>query len=196
MIGFTLHIYKSDRIIENEPMPFEVFEQPKVAAAPIRAEIAKPKEQVKKAIEARKVFGLSKNTLTSDSDSPGQIEVKAGNTVAKAFDDQKMRPEDEDSLPIPAEEYLVSEMPTLISDIRVPYPDEARKKGIQGVVVFDLLIDQTGKVRSVEFIEGPGFGLNEAAEKAVWKLEFKPAKIEQNTVAVKIRYGYRFILEK
>lgn len=36
----------------------------------------------------------------------------------------------------------------------------------------DLLIDGKGKVREVKFVDGPGFGLNEAALEAVQRFQF------------------------
>ena len=179
---------------QDEPLEIELLE--KVAESPQAAlEIKKPPApKVEKKIEARQVFGASRNSLTSSNPAVG-VEVKAGNTVAKAPDQETLRPEDADSLPIPAEEYLVSQMPVLIGDFRVPYPPEAKKAGIAGAVILDLLIDPSGSVRQVTLVEGPGFGLNEAAVQAAAKLRFKPARIREQAVAVKIRYAYRFVLD-
>ena len=44
-------------------------------------------------------------------------------------------------------------------------------------------------------IKGPGFGLNEAALEVAQKFEFVPGRVGDKSVAVKIRYTYRFILE-
>lgn len=140
----------------------------------------------------KKVFGLSKDTLQGNEGST--VAIKAGNTIAKEIDQEKINPEDAESLPIPTEEYLVTQMPRLKSEIRIPYPAEARSKNIEGVVVMDILIDEKGKVRSATLIEGPGFGLNEAALKAIYQFEFSPAVVDKKSVAVRIRYSYRFVL--
>ena len=87
-------------------------------------------------------------------------------------------------------------MPQLISEFRSPYPKEAKEKGIEGNVMLEILIDDTGSVRSAQIISGPGFGLNEAAYESIKKFKFRPAKIENNFVAVKIRYSIKFVLEK
>ena len=115
--------------------------------------------------------------------------------MAKEQDNLKLDPNDLDSLPIPADDFLVSSMPQLMSEIRIQYPDEAKKAGIEGPVVMDLLIDAQGSVRQVSLIKGPGFGLNEAALAAIKDFKFRPAKIKDQAVAVKIRYTYRFVLE-
>lgn len=141
------------------------------------------------ATKPKPVFGLSKNAQTSEA---GTVEVKRGNTIAKEIDQEKA--DSDDALPVPAAEFLVTQMPRLKSEIRIPYPKEARAKNIEGAVIMDILVDETGKVRQAVLVEGPGFGLNEAAMEAIYRFEFEPAKIEQKTVAVKIRYAYRFVL--
>lgn len=140
--------------------------------------------------EPKRVFGLNKNTLTSAK--PGGVEVKAGNTIAKAIDNEKAK--DTEALPVPTEEYLISQMPRLKGEVRIPYPAEAKAKNIEGTVVMDVLIDDQGKVRSASVIEGPGYGLNEAAMKAIYDFSFAPALMDGKSVAVRIRYAYKFVL--
>jgi protein TonB len=153
---------------------------------------AVPIEKVQPKDTRRAVFGASKKSLTSESG----IDAKAGNTVAKTPDKEQLNKDDVDVLPIPVDEYAVSEMPRLKSEYRIPYPAEAKKNAIQGAVVMDLLIDSDGVVREAKLLQGPGFGLNEAALEAVRKFEFLPARQGDNKVAVRIRYSYRFVLEK
>lgn len=176
----------------TEEIPFEVIESPAPALSatkPLQPE-APPKPLPK--IPPRAVFGANRNSITSQN---GPV-IKTGNTTAKAPDQERLQPSDADSLPIPADEFLVSRMPVLVGDIRVPYPESAKRNGIQGAVIFDLLIDEKGRVRKADLIEGPGAGLNEAASEAVRRLIFKPAMIQDRAVAVKIRYAYRFVLER
>jgi periplasmic protein TonB len=170
-----------------------VIEQPKLGA-PIELKSHPPA----KIPEARAVFGISRRALTegkSSSEESAGIEVKAGNTLAVAPDDKTLRPDDAESLPIPTEEFLVTEMPRLLAEVRIPYPKEAKEKGIEGPVVMGLLIDVDGNVRDATLLEGPGHGLDEAAMEAVRRLRFSPAKVEKKAVAVRIRYIYRFVLE-
>lgn len=165
-------------------MPAEV---PTAKAPPIAQ--AQPK---RKAPSRKAIFGASPRSSNLETD----LEVKAGNTVAKAPDAEKLRPEDEVALPVPADEIEVTQMPKLLSEVRVPYPAEAKRNGVQGAVVMDLLIDANGNVRDVTLIEGPEQGLNEAAMSAVRQFRFSSAYIEAKAVAVKIRYAYRFVLER
>lgn len=191
----VLVIYRNSPV--SEIVPLEVIEAPRASVSDAKINylpVAKPAPQ--KMTERREVFGLSRKSVTADASDASAPEIKAGNTVAKAQDDQKLRDDDPDALPIPADEFLVSKMPVLLSDFRVPYPPEARKKGLQGAVIFDLLIDAKGAVRQANLIDGPGGGLNEAAAQAITRLQFKPAIVDDKPVAVRIRYAYRFVLER
>lgn len=89
----------------------------------------------------------------------------------------------------------VTRLPKVLHEIKATYPLEAKKAGVAGPVVLDILIDSTGKVRDVQLISGPGFGLNESAMEALKKFEFRPALKGDASVAVKIRYTYRFKLD-
>lgn len=165
-------------VSQDQPPPIRVQ-----APTPARAKLLSP---------VRQVFGVNREALTDDS---GEVAVKPGNTLAKTPDSLALKPDDPSSLPIPTEEYLVTRMPELLSEVRVPYPIEAKQKHVQGPVVFDLLLDATGQVRESQLITGPGFGLNEAALQAIRKFRFKPALVEDKAVAIRFRYTYRFVLE-
>ena len=95
------------------------------------------------------MFGVNKNSITTDS--PSAIKTKKGNTVAKSVD-QKLRKGDEEALPIPEEDYLVSAMPRVISEFRAPYPDTAKARAVEGKVVMDVLVDAKGNVRKVTLV--------------------------------------------
>jgi periplasmic protein TonB len=177
---------------QTERVPMKIFEIEKPAAVSeqpksVRISDAKPPVIVKKS--APPVFGLSKNTLQAES---GSIEIKAGNTVAKEVDN--VRAENEDPLPVPTDEYLVSSMPRLLKEIRAAYPEAARTAKIEGPVVMDVLIDTNGNVVDVKVISGLGFGLDEAAAEAMKLFKFEPARVQDQKVAVRIRYTYRFEL--
>lgn len=183
--------------IKKISVPFEVYDSPKVVSKTLNLET--PKVQKTKPpppnIDTKPVFGVSRKAITTSTSSETTAEVKLGNTITKEQDNLKLDPKDQDSLPIPADDYLVSSMPQLISEVRIPYPESAKKAGVEGPVNMDLLIDDQGQVRQVILINGPGFGLNEAALSAIKNFRFRPAKIKDQSVAVRIRYTYRFILE-
>ena len=168
----------------------QILEATKVAQMPIR--VIEPKVRPQNAL-GREVFGISPRSITSDEQGE---DVKTGNTVAKAPDQEQLKPGDPLALPVPSEEYLVTSMPELKTEVRVPYPPESRKQGIQGAVIMNLLIDESGKVREVSLVEGPHADLNAAAMAAAKGFQFTPAMIQNKPVAVRIRYTYRFVLER
>lgn len=174
---------------KKEEVEITIIENPAASQAAVLP--TRPIEPKKESAQKRGVFGASRKSITSDAGE----DVKAGNTVAKEVDNKKLTAADADSLPIPADEFLVSEMPRLEAEVRIPYPPQAREKRVQGAVVMDILIDSEGKVRQATLVSGPGAGLNEAALEAVKSFRFKPARIQAQSVAVKIRYSYRFVLE-
>lgn len=88
----------------------------------------------------------------------------------------------------------VTRFPKVAKEYKATYPEEAKQARIDGPVILDILIDRTGKVREVHIVSGPGYGLNESAIEALKKFEFQPAQKGTESVAVKIRYTYRFKL--
>jgi protein TonB len=176
----------------RDNVDFEVYEPKLATQAPIQ--ISKPVEEKKIEPEKRAVFGLSrKAAIGGDADG---IAVKSGNTVAKDPDGEKLRDDDADSIPIPTEEYLVTAMPVLETDFRIPYPPEAKKARVQGRVLMKLIVDADGRVRRATLLSGPGYGLNEAAVEAMKNLRFRPARVQDKPVAVEIQYAYNFVLER
>ncbi len=141
---------------------------------------------------AHSVFGASR-LVPDDASRPS---LKEGNTLDKPPDNEKLKSGDTEELPQATEEYLVTQMPILSSDIHVEYPLEAKKRGVQGRVLMDLLIDTNGKVRDVKIIETPDEDLGQAAAAAAKGFVFKPALVSSQAVAVRIQYAYRFVLER
>ena len=144
--------------------------------------------------KSREVFGINRNSYTEKSNESSGIAVKMGNTTAKVSDNKILNPSDSDSLPEPTEDYLVSQMPRVINEVRPVYPKEAREKQLFGSVVLDVLIDELGNVRQVNVIESAEVFRKEAVE-AMRKFKFSPANINGKAVAVKIRYVIKFKLE-
>lgn len=175
------------------PVTIKIKEAPTVTTATLPLDVRQQEPPVKTpSVQPRKVFGLRNNTLTSDSASA--VGIKAGNTLATVVDREELKP-GEEALPMPTDDFLVTQMPRLLNEMLIPYPAEARAQGVEGVVIMDLLIDTQGNVREALLLSGPGFGLNESALDAIKKFKFSPALVDQQPVAVRMRYGYRFVLD-
>ena len=65
------------------------------------------------------------------------------------------------------------------------YPPEAQAQGIRGIVILELLIDEQGKVASVDVIRSIP-GLDEAALSAARSWEFEPTRVDG--VPVRVRH--------
>jgi protein TonB len=72
----------------------------------------------------------------------------------------------------------------------------ALRQGIEGVVYLELYIDKFGNIKKMVVLKDPGYGFSEAAVKALQGVKFLPAIYDGNPVATKIRYPFRFILQK
>lgn len=165
----------------------EVKEKPKVVLKSVN-------EPLPEAKPTREIFGANRDSHTDSSLGSEGIAAKKGNTLAKEVDQIKLEDSDASSLPTPTEEYLVSEMPVVSSEVRPNYPKEAKDKQLEGTVALDVLIDDAGKVRQVSVIEGPEI-FRSAAVEAMKKFLFRPAKVDGKAVAVRIRYSLKFQLE-
>jgi periplasmic protein TonB len=144
---------------------------------------------------SREVFGVNRNAHTDDLTNKSEaFDAKRGNTLTKESDHTVLGKFDSESLPVPTEEYLVSEMPFVLSEVRPVYPKEAREKGIEGSVALNILIDEFGKVRQASIIEGAEI-FQAGAVEAIKKFTFSPAKVDGQAVAVRIRYLIKFELE-
>lgn len=111
-------------------------------------------------------------------------------------------PPDPPSQTPPEIEYLpqhkISEAPGIPTEkIRasIEYPPLANRQGIEGVVYLELYIDSHGVIRDITVLKDPGFGLAEAAVKAMEGITVEPAKANGTPVAVRFRYPVRFSLK-
>jgi periplasmic protein TonB len=77
-----------------------------------------------------------------------------------------------------------------------PYPNEAKRNGIEGAVVLRVEITKEGRVRSARVVEDPGGGLGAAAYAAMLRERWRPALDRSGSpVDTVITYSYRFVLE-
>ena len=74
------------------------------------------------------------------------------------------------------------------------YPDTARRLRMTGVVVVQVVVDETGKVISAEAISGPSI-LKDVAIQAALKARFSPTKLSGQPVKVSGVINYRFGLQ-
>ena len=73
------------------------------------------------------------------------------------------------------------------------YPDTAKRMRISGVVVVEVILDETGKVVAANATGGPTL-LREAAAQAAMKARFSPTKLSGQPVKVSGIINYKFAL--
>lgn len=85
--------------------------------------------------------------------------------------------------------------PVVVSRPRPVYPPEAKAKGLTGIVTLNAVIDETGKVTSVEPLESPDAALTAAAVEAVGTWTYKPAMKDGKPVKVRLHAKVFFQLD-
>jgi len=68
------------------------------------------------------------------------------------------------------------EPPRLLREVRADYTDEARRRGVTGEVVLEIVVRRDGSVGDVRILQGLGGGLNDRAVQAVRQWRFAPAQ--------------------
>jgi protein TonB len=75
------------------------------------------------------------------------------------------------------------------------YPELARRRGREGLVVLRLTIDEGGLLQHAEVVEKAGFGLDEAALEAARASSYAPARRGNRSVPCTALLPVRFALK-
>ena len=89
------------------------------------------------------------------------------------------------------------EQPELLSGPRLQYPDLLRYAGIQGRVIVQAMINETGRAEtaSVKIVESPHPGFNQAAKDWMLAARFDPARIQGRAVRRVVNVPVEFAIE-
>jgi TonB family protein len=87
-------------------------------------------------------------------------------------------------------------LPELVRFVEADYPPEALRRGIEGTVLLDLVINETGRVDSVAVAQGIDPSLDIAAVRAARDFVFTPAMAAGEPVAVLLQYEYAFSIRE
>ena len=74
------------------------------------------------------------------------------------------------------------------------YTEDARRAGVQGVVILEAVVDADGTVRNVKVLKGLPMGLGQSAVDAVLTWRYEPAKLEGKSVPVYFTFTISFSL--
>lgn len=86
-------------------------------------------------------------------------------------------------------------LPVLINESNANYPDTLIKENVEGTVLLELLIDETGEIDSVKIVDSLHPMLDSLSVNAAKDLRFSPAKINDESVAVILQYEYKFSID-
>jgi TonB family protein len=86
------------------------------------------------------------------------------------------------------------EPPTLLKEVKPDYSEEARRRGLEGDVVLEIVVRRDGTVGDVRVLQGLGFGLDERAITAVRRWRFTAAKRRGAPVDVLVEVAMEFRL--
>jgi protein TonB len=139
------------------------------------------------------VVGISMSSTTA----AGGFAVQVGNTTYGKASDKIVDPKDVKAYSAPkyAPPGGADTEPVLLGEVKIPYPEEAKKNEIEGSVRLKVTLDDNGAVEQVAVISGPGYGLNEAAREALRRFRFKPATKGGEAVGYTFIYTYTFLLD-
>ena len=139
------------------------------------------------------VVGISMSSITEK----GGYAVQVGNTSYGKASDKITDPSQVKAYNAPkyAPPGGADTEPVMLGEVKIPYPDEAKKNEIEGSVRLKVTLDPVGQVTEVAVISGPGYGLNEAAREALRRFRFKPATKGGENVGYTFVYTYTFLLD-
>lgn len=86
------------------------------------------------------------------------------------------------------------EPPRLLREVKAEYTDEARRRGITGEVLLEIVVQRDGSVGQVTTVRGLGAGLDQRAVAAVRQWQFAPARRQGAPVDVIVQVAVDFTL--
>jgi protein TonB len=95
---------------------------------------------------------------------------------------------------------IVEQMPELIGGLgsiqsKINYPEIAKKAGVEGRVIVQFVVDESGGVIDPQVVRGIGAGCDEEAIRAVRQAKFTPGKQRGKPVKVKMSLPITFKLK-
>jgi protein TonB len=141
------------------------------------------------------VFGITMESTSQAGSGPAMAVGHTGGAVAAGADDDDGHGGRKGGLLPPVPAYEVTVMPLPQGRCEGKYTPEAIRAAIEGTVILDVIVGETGRVRSVRVVSGLGQGLTEAAVAAVKGCRFSPGEKDGRAVPVRIPgYKIRFLL--
>jgi TonB family protein len=84
--------------------------------------------------------------------------------------------------------------PSLVREVKPDYTEEARRRGVEGDVVLEIVVRADGGVGDVKVLHGLGSGLDQRAIESVRQWRFSPARRFGTPVDVLVEVAVEFKL--
>ncbi len=85
--------------------------------------------------------------------------------------------------------------PEPVRQVQPRYTENARRAGVQGVVILEAIIDEQGNVDNVRILRGLPMGLDREAVAAVQQWKFRPARMASKPVKVYFTLTVNFTIQ-
>jgi protein TonB len=100
----------------------------------------------------------------------------------------------------PADATAVDRLPRLLGQpgsdaMRALYPEPARRDGLEGDVLLEILVSERGAVEDVRVARSAGHGFDEVARRLARQMRFEPAVRAGRPVSVWIPWTWKFRLD-
>jgi len=95
---------------------------------------------------------------------------------------------------LPNKFFIAEVMPVAIKQVAPKYPDFVKKRGIEGKVWLQCVVDKNGNVGKIEVLKSVLPQLDDEAKNALKKWKFEPAKSGGKPVAVWVKLPFEFKL--
>jgi TonB family protein len=84
--------------------------------------------------------------------------------------------------------------PAIVREVKPDYTEEARRRGVEGDVILEIIVRSNGSVGDVRVLQGLGAGLDQRAADAVRQWRFSPARRLGTPVDVIVEVAVEFKL--
>ena len=141
------------------------------------------------------VFGVTMESTSQAGSGPAMPVGNSGAAVG-AGEDGVAHGRGAKGLMAPVPAYQVTVMPLPQGRCVGKYTDEAKRAAIEGTVILDLTVSETGHTRDIHVVSGLEHGLTEAAVAAIKECRFSPGEKDGTPVPVRVRgFKIRFLMQ-
>lgn len=88
----------------------------------------------------------------------------------------------------------MDQVPVVVKQVAPSYPMELRERGVQGVVMVDMLVDSTGRVVDATVARASHPVFAERAIEAAKAWTFKPAMADGRAITTRVRVPFEFVM--